>query len=205
MASECEGPNDAAEDSKSRKTRFNFKDEHDLLLLREVLGDDGLFSNRESPMRDCWKNIAQRLQLNGMAKFIDDERQSKKASGVDEENDEKVQLLTEYHRGGRAQRGEANKTKKEEADREGGKAIQDAALESIKPIQKKTDDKRFCIHTYLEANQRICERQTVEDEATKRPKLDIEERQISIQEKQLEIQQQSMALMSMLLAQLSKQ
>ncbi|KAH9096050.1 hypothetical protein Ae201684P_010253 [Aphanomyces euteiches] len=124
MASEGEGLNDAAEDSKSRKIRFNYKDEHDLLLLREVLGDDGLFSNRESPIRDCWKNIAQRLQLNGMAvtthscqvrlrliyqKFIDDERQSKKASGtficyvvliflgVDEENNEKVQLLTEYH------------------------------------------------------------------------------------------------------------
>ncbi|KAG9414710.1 hypothetical protein AC1031_008115 [Aphanomyces cochlioides] len=191
MASECEGPNDAAEDSKSRKTRFNFKDEHDLLLLREVLGDDGLFSNRESPMRDCSKNIAQRLQLNGMAKLIDDERQSKKASGVDEENDEKVQLLTEYHRGGRAQRGEGEQDKKkEEADREGGKAIRDAALESVKPIQKKTDDKKFCIHTYLEA--------------TKRRKLGIEERQISIQEKQLEIQQQSMALMSALLAQLSK-
>ncbi|CAK4552351.1 unnamed protein product [Aphanomyces euteiches] len=112
MASEGEGLNDAAEDSKSRKIRFNYKDEHDLLLLREVLGDDGLFSNRVSPIRDCWKNIAQRLQLNGMAvtthscqvrlrliyqKFIDDERQSKKASGVDEENNEKVQLLTEYH------------------------------------------------------------------------------------------------------------
>ncbi|KAG9401290.1 hypothetical protein AC1031_010049 [Aphanomyces cochlioides] len=175
-------------------------------------------------MRDCWKNIALSLQLNGMAvtthscqvrlrliyqKFIDDERQSKKASGVDEENNEKVQLLTGYHslveEAAALKEEKANKTKKEEADREGGKAIRDAALESIKPIQKKTDDKIFCIHTYLEANQRIRERQTMEDEATKRRKLDIEERQISIQEKQLEIQQQSMALMSALLAQLSKQ
>ncbi|KAG9404698.1 hypothetical protein AC1031_004906 [Aphanomyces cochlioides] len=95
---------------KERKTRFAYKNSDDIKLLKEVLGDDGIFTEgaKESHL---WHGVHERLQRSGMdvsehslrrrlktihEAYCSATLKSKKSSGVDETPVEKTQLLEAY-------------------------------------------------------------------------------------------------------------
>ncbi|KAG9411682.1 hypothetical protein AC1031_017320 [Aphanomyces cochlioides] len=94
-----------------RKKRFIFKDNHDELLLLEVLGDNGLFTHGVKKS-EAWAKTENNLRLLGVEAtahsmqcrlrslyetHIKEENASKAASGVVETLTEKKRLLQEYH------------------------------------------------------------------------------------------------------------
>jgi predicted transcriptional regulator len=126
---------------------------------------------------------------------------------VDEEVDEKVVLLTEYHdlftdKINVKTEKKVKAQKKEDEDVAGGKAIRDAALRSVKSV-KAPDDSKFNLQAYLQANQRIKERDADVEVEVKKRKLDLEERQVALQEKTLELQQQTIAMFAAVLNKLN--
>ena len=155
-------PEDVASDDtdapiikKERKTRFVYRDEDDVKLLKEVLSDDGIFVE-DTKEHEQWRGVSERLRRAGLdvtahsmrrrlktiyEAFQSSERTSKAASGVSEEHDEKMDLLTEYHDLLEERKAELADKKQHKVDADkrndvGGRAIRDAALSSMERPKK---------------------------------------------------------------------
>ncbi|KAG9405940.1 hypothetical protein AC1031_003858 [Aphanomyces cochlioides] len=148
-------PIEATQDSQpqqpaEKKKRFVFKEEHDELLLLEVLGDNGLFVPGLK-RAEAWSRIETNLRALGVdatshgmqcrlrlmyENHMKEERESKAASGVAEQLTEKKRLLHEYH-DAMIDKTEAKEAKKarstmiEEVNEMGGKAIRAAAVSGM--------------------------------------------------------------------------
>ncbi|OQR90032.1 hypothetical protein ACHHYP_05867 [Achlya hypogyna] len=222
----------SAEDvKKERKARFVYKESHDIDLLREILGDDGLFVGGLKEI-DKWRGVHERLVKGGMTVSVHSLRQqlrtmydaflaadakSKRASGAEESLDEKTKLHTEYHEL-KLEQDAAKEVKKQTKDDtgkkndEGGRAIRDAALKIVerkikddKPAASKSgESSKFDVYAFLKENQRLRAEELQERAAHKRQRLQFEERQLMLQEKAMQQQAATFKLMASVLEKLAK-
>ncbi|CAK4650635.1 hypothetical protein AeMF1_001725 [Aphanomyces euteiches] len=201
-ASTCEGSSSqdedetAAEDDSEARVNVQVKKERKTCSVRKMTSKS---SKKESQQ---WRGIAIRLVQQGMdviahslrrrVKVIHDsfllkEKQSKLASGVEEDFDEKTQLLVEY---GRA------------CSQSGGRAIRDAAMATVD--RAKVDDKpKFDIHEYLLVQQRQRALELEYQASSKKQRLELEARQLTLNEQTLILQQQ-MQMMSKIIDKMTK-
>ncbi|KAG9406431.1 hypothetical protein AC1031_002752 [Aphanomyces cochlioides] len=170
-----------------------------------------------------WRGIAIRLVQQGMdvtahslrrrVKVIHDafllkEKQSKSASGVEEDIDEKTQLVVEYDElmEERVRNRIDQKTIKvhiNKANDEGGRAIRDAAMATVD--RAKMDDKpKFDIHEYLLVQQRQRAIELEYQASAKKQRLELEARQLTLNEQTLILQQQQMQMMSKIIDKMTK-
>ncbi|CAK4908466.1 unnamed protein product [Aphanomyces euteiches] len=131
-----------------------------------------------------WRGIAIRLVQQGMDVIAHSlRRRSKLASGVEEDFDEKTQLLKNV------------KVHINKANDEGGHAIRDAAMATVD--RAKVDDKpKFDIHEYLLVQQRQRALELEYQASSKKQRLELEARQLTLDEQTLILQQQQMQMMS---------
>ena len=199
--------------SKTRKVRFHFKMENDVALLREVMGDKGIFNTNKSKIR-CLDEIAERLKwsVTGHAlgrrlavlheKHIYNEKKSLAASGITEELSERDQPLAEYAlllQEEHTKMGQKkNSMDKKELQVERGKYIRDASLTRMSPNSSNENPNaanysgRNGVNKLLK---RYCESQQDKLDSKfelKRRKIDIQEKyyrdSIEIQNKNVNIQ-----------------
>ncbi|CAK4712990.1 unnamed protein product [Aphanomyces euteiches] len=204
-ASTCEGSSSqdedetAAEDDSEARVNVQVKKERKTCSVRKMTSKS---SKKESQQ---WRGIAIRLVQQGMdviahslrrrVKVIHDsfllkEKQSKLASGVEEDFDEKTQLLKNV------------KVHINKANDEGGRAIRDAAMATVD--RAKVDDKpKFDIHEYLLVQQRQRALELEYQASSKKQRLELEARQLTLNEQTLILQQQ-MQMMSKIIDKMTK-
>ncbi|CAK4912841.1 unnamed protein product, partial [Aphanomyces euteiches] len=183
-ASTCEGSSSqdedetAAEDDSEARVNVQVKKERKTCSVRKMTSKS---SKKESQQ---WRGIAIRLVQQGMDVIAHSlRRRSKLASGVEEDFDEKTQLLKNV------------KVHINKANDEGGHAIRDAAMATVD--RAKVDDKpKFDIHEYLLVQQRQRALELEYQASSKKQRLELEARQLTLDEQTLILQQQQMQMMS---------
>ncbi|CAK4610667.1 unnamed protein product [Aphanomyces euteiches] len=204
-----------------RKKRYIFKDNHDELLLLEVLGDNGLFTHGVKKFEACAK-IEANLRLLGVEAtahsmqcrlrslyetHIKEENESKAASGVAETMTEKKRLLQEYHDALMDEKEAklsrmAKSAEVDTANEVGGKALREAAMmamDSKTPVDSKAN--KLSLNTIFES---LNESKMVEIDLRKRDlklreaeaqsKQDLKRKRIKIDLKNAENQAKALAL-----------
>ncbi|CAK4699783.1 unnamed protein product [Aphanomyces euteiches] len=224
----------SAEDTKKeRKTRFAYKESDDIKLLKELLGDEGIFVEGMKETHQ-WRAVHKRMKDSGMdvsehslrrrlktihEAYCSAERKSRQASGIDETVDERTQLLEAYDELLREQKAEEAERKNKKDDihsrnEEGGRVIRDAALETFQRSNKGEYDKeksKFDINEYLQENLRVRSQEVEDRAAAKRRRLELDTRQMVLQERMIEtqletakMQREMMAMMAALIEKHSK-
>jgi len=188
--------------STSSRRRFRFGNEDDIRILREIasvvpFGDKAGIK---------WKSIHETLQLTVkdyiaiknrflllMQKFKKGNTKSLRGSGVEEDYNEKMQLLEDIKGFMETAELEENdksnkKIDKEDEDQKAAKSIRDAAMNTVVKVNKQEDcepSKRTKKEDVLQLIRLSDER----DHSMKETSLVMEERKLAVQEKQLALQE----------------
>ncbi|KAG9414578.1 hypothetical protein AC1031_007986 [Aphanomyces cochlioides] len=202
-----------------RKKRFIFKDNHDELLLLEVLGDNGFFTHGVKKS-EAWAKIENNLRLLGVEATAHKENASKAASGVVETLTKKKRLLQEYHDALMDEKEAklSKKVKSAEVDNAieiGGKALRDAAMMSMDTKQSsESKSNKLSLNTIFESlneskmlefdfRKRDLDLRQAEAEAKqdlKRRRIEIDLKNAENQSRALALQEQQMKLQANLIA-----
>jgi hypothetical protein len=158
------------ENTGTRKQRYHFTEEADVMLLKEVLGDEGIFTSA-SKKKDIWDKISLNLNQTGIPvtalsiqrrlkriheEYLEKKKETIRASGIEEIPTEKDQLLLEYDELLKEEAQEKENKKKENAEKVDqdtvqGQIIREAALSSIAtPSEEATKKRKSSVNDQLE-------------------------------------------------------